>query len=694
TSCGTLAMIDSLNAFDWVCEVVGGKATFYSTTLKIHKGLRDLVTATAWRKAKVILREGSTPVAQSEELAWWSNAVEEAPALSIVAVLDGVDDDGAGPDRSFAPGTVLTFDGNASTGGYNINADRLTLVGLNSAVLSWAAGAGNNCSSATGEATGADRRCLIAAGSQKFIWLEGFYDGLDQADHGLLLVSTRFAGVKNFKASNTSAPALQISQSSYNTFANAVAHDSASDGVQLVDSSYNAFALFASYGNGRDGFRIGPNAPDTYLYLAFAQDNTGRGVFVQDSARFYIGLSNASRNDGVGLELSNSPESRAQLVGAQASGGAGVRVHTGSHDFSAYILTSAGNAGPGFWAESSDDMRLIGLQASSNQGTGALIESSSEPLVVGAVVANNQGAGLHLNSSLGATVSHVNAFSNSLSGVLIAADNSTLNQLLASNNGGSGLELTGSSAVLSQLHLAHNVVGVTLSGSSSNVFTRVLGVGNNGADCSVTGGVNPGLTAACANQGGSSATLVSGRSHVSSYLGKVTATDTFNGTNTNGTQAYARTNSWMSFITGPRHFGIDGGAFPDAAARGACSSGTCRIWDLRLSASDTQVLNRTGDGSSANGAFTPGAACPAYLSGNMTSVDQKSSPNVFLVNASERMEDGVGDEDGLCESAEACIASPNFGLYQGESLDTGGTCTFQDGGVTGVTLYRYSVNGR
>jgi hypothetical protein len=56
------------------------------------------------------------------------------------------------------------------------------------------------------------------------------------------------------------------------------------------------------------------------------------------------------------------------------------------------------------------------------------------------------------------------------------------------------------------------------------------------------------------------------------------------------------------------------------------------------------------------------------------------------------MLDGVGDDDGLCESGEACLYTPNFGAYQGHgSLET---CTFTGGTITGVTMYGYSTNGR
>jgi hypothetical protein len=72
---------------------------------------------------------------------------------------------------------------------------------------------------------------------------------------------------------------------------------------------------------------------------------------------------------------------------------------------------------------------------------------------------------------------------------------------------------------------------------------------------------------------------------------------------------------------------------------------------------------------------------------------QQPTPNVFLVHASEIVLDGVGDDDGLCESGEQCIFAPNIGYYQGEGDLHDEPCQFQDGTVTGVQLYGYSQNG-
>ncbi len=69
--------------------------------------------------------------------------------------------------------------------------------------------------------------------------------------------------------------------------------------------------------------------------------------------------------------------------------------------------------------------------------------------------------------------------------------------------------------------------------------------------------------------------------------------------------------------------------------------------------------------------------------------------NTYLINAIEIFEDSVGDDDGLCESNEDCIYSPNYGAYQGEGdYLSGGTCNFSDGSVSTVNMYAYPTSSQ
>jgi hypothetical protein len=81
-----------------------------------------------------------------------------------------------------------------------------------------------------------------------------------------------------------------------------------------------------------------------------------------------------------------------------------------------------------------------------------------------------------------------------------------------------------------------------------------------------------------------------------------------------------------------------------------------------------------------------GAPCPRTVDGDVAVTD--AIGNRFLVNALERLGDGRGDDDGLCESDEACVRSGYFGADQGwdDAIGTA-TCQLTDGVVRGVIMY-------
>jgi hypothetical protein len=65
----------------------------------------------------------------------------------------------------------------------------------------------------------------------------------------------------------------------------------------------------------------------------------------------------------------------------------------------------------------------------------------------------------------------------------------------------------------------------------------------------------------------------------------------------------------------------------------------------------------------------------------------------YLRNAVEIFDDGIGNDNGLCESGETCLFLRNNGSYQGHgNLVSAGT--FTNGTLTGITLLKYSSNGR
>ncbi|MCM2277941.1 MAG: hypothetical protein NDJ89_07670 [Oligoflexia bacterium] len=202
--------------------------------------------------------------------------------------------------------------------------------------------------------------------------------------------------------------------------------------------------------------------------------------------------------------------------------------------------------------------------------------------------------------------------------------------------------------------------------------------------CSMISSPSAGLDAGCANQGASDATLISG-SGAYAPVGKVFLDDTKNVSDVLGGAAFDSITDWLNFENPWRGWG------PDTTP--CQKGGSCRIWDYRLSSSDTYLRNTTGNGLSQNPSFEDGDPCPAPLDGNVVSTDQSASARTFLRNATEILGWGNGNNNGLCESGETCLYTPNFGAYQGEGDFTSKSCVFKNGIVTGVKIYAYPING-
>jgi hypothetical protein len=212
-----------------------------------------------------------------------------------------------------------------------------------------------------------------------------------------------------------------------------------------------------------------------------------------------------------------------------------------------------------------------------------------------------------------------------------------------------------------------------------------------------------------------------------SFVGPV-ANDTTSSIGPSGTATFASftlPEHWLARDSFPRVWQRDWTATPPSISlSGPCIGGNCDLVDWSLKLSDSVLKNRTGVGAgqSITGYTAPssGAACPSEISG--TEVLQTSTitgcsdssyttesactgaskiwypTQTFLKNAVEIIDstNAQNDHDGLCESNETCLYTPNFGAYQGHgSLQT---CTFSgtvsSTTIGGVTVYFYGTNGR
>lgn len=419
---------------------------------------------------------------------------------------------------------------------------------------------------------------------------------------------------------------------------------------------------------------------------------------------------------GVGVSLENVRMS--QLHGLTVTGGSdAVRLAASAFNrIESVESTEATGAGVVLSASSAGNL-LRGLRIGACGGDGVSLDGSAGNLlydvvvsacdrgivleaaddsVLGAIAVTNQvDEGIRMDDgSDGCVLADVNASNNGSHGIVLASNGAILLDITTVNNGGAGVYLNDSdNTAVSNLITVNNVQGLATDysvngfvrnvmssdngfgiqlGQGSNIrFTGTLTMGNNSFTCiinSATGLVND----TCANNGASDANLTEDTSAAPCLAGKAQS-DAVNDSDSGGVATFGAIDDWTHFAFAHRGWGKSASpAFPDGNHAGACTTGLCQIWDMSLVASDTLCR-----------------AVHALPSGsNVLLHDGRSA----VLDAVEIIGDGIGDDDLLCESDEACMASPNVGAYQGhgELVDAG---AFTDGVITGVTLLRYANNG-
>ncbi len=584
-SCNGITFGDNLGVFNWYCNDSADPIEFYTAGLKQDKGLADLInsTGTGWKNNYFAIsisgEDGDTEVAVTPNEAWWTNTVSVLPdSSSSVVTLNSA-------------GTIYTLPSSATSAGYNINANKIGVVTLGTNVLA-ANISTNNCSSGDGE-VGSGTKCLISAGSQNFLWLEGIFNGggsSNNASNVMLAWAVTHSVFRRlaFYNCNSTAKGLKLEGAtggSENNKIYQVRTANCNTGLSISNSKYNIFAGLTLNNSGYTAISISSGA-DYNIFSNFTLAGNDQGI----------------SNSGSGKYNTFSH---------------GTIVNNGGTNSSAVVLQK--------------EVTLVNI--------------------------------LGVNSDYG-----VNHYSSGTTGLLMS-------HLAFSNNRISGVKLSTTST-------NNSLQGPLLLGSNSTY------------NCEVDSSTNPGLTHdTCTSSGtnGSSdfpsnsggATLQLGVDATSSFVGKVTS-DQANNSNSSGTYSYASISDWLGFENRWRGWGKDGGTFPDVENKNCGSSEICRIWDFRLRSTDTYFLN-------INGAFAHASPCPNSASGGNDITDD--STNTFLKVAWEIMEDGMGDDDGLCESDEACIYSPNIGSYQGEGDFLSKVCSFSDGAISGVKMYAYPDNG-
>ncbi len=406
--------------------------------------------------------------------------------------------------------------------------------------------------------------------------------------------------------------------------------------------------------------------------LGSASEDRGIYLFRTRFSRVHgVRVSNA---DGYGVRVDESDSNVIDEVIA-INNDSGVTVSGGSHQVFSR-LTVANSADTGVYFVSGGGIASLNVFSdivSANNGFGLRLLTGGESNTFAHVTLTNNAIGLRENLS-----------------------RTSLHNCVAVNNN-TGLEASGAASTFSHLVAGYGNVGVRVVPPASDIrFLGVLVADKSGDDCQLAGGTNPGIDTDC-NPTDSSAFIKVGTMATPPQFGGAIAApgDAVNTSDADGTALGSSISDWSRFENRYRGWGLDGGAaFPSDLHRQEClAADTCRIWDWQLRSSDPILRNRTGNGQAENSPFVAGMSCPPEVHGDVVATDQQAPSNIYLLNAKEILLDHIGDEDGLCETDESCLYTPNFGAYQGHGVVSTVPCIFASGTVANVVMYAYATNG-
>lgn len=365
--------------------------------------------------------------------------------------------------------------------------------------------------------------------------------------------------------------------------------------------------------------------------------------------------------------------------------------------------------------------------AATNSDRGLVFDcAGSHTIASRLLIANNDGYGLQSVCNTDMTFTHVTTLNNADRGFLldrVSAQRAT--HILSANNANYGVRLFDAGAVeIAQMITVGNAgVGLNVEASELTLGGALITGDNTGPACELGAGGVGILDDTCTSDGaegstdygaasGSDAVYRTARSAQASIYGPVAFDDRTNPVDVAGLADPGRT--WWELSGPTRFFGRDG-AFPANGSRGACRGTGCRVWIMSVDLDGFAFLSAL-DGTSNWAGAIGDVVCPAQTRGDIVMTDTIQleilddgvgdddgrcdvaeachPPNTFLINAFELIEDHIGDDDGLCESNEACRYSPHIGRYQDgdDTMDRWDvTCEFDDGGgpVQGVIMYGF-----
>jgi hypothetical protein len=626
-SCADLALSDSLGAFEWQCnDTAEAQPFFFSTRLKAGKGLADLMNpsnGTTFAQNSVTLTKvstGCTLRTSPASTSWWSNTVLELPFI-------GTDTEATALSGE---GVIYTLRTSGTTNGFNLTSNKMAVVTLPGAKLSYHNSSDTNCNAQGELNSGAGlNRALICAGDRKFLWVEGSFDG----DSG--------GGVSATTGIFISGP-VAGSISSTHRIHNSTLVDFS--GEESSDSPHGIAAYYTQK----------LHISSVKIADLFSTTNWGGGGY-----------------SGVGLLGKDLTYSLVENLSVSYVGSWGVAFNNSAYN-SLQNLTLF-------------NARLFGILLSNTSVRNSFVGA----LIVGSTTGVNVGASSEFNTFHELTLA--NHSSSGAGAFHIAASNTTLTRsILENNQKGLGFGALSSGKVL-DLAVSGTAAGsplIDLTADSDGVeFGGTLFLDR--TDCSVDPDSTSQLNSNCEFGPGPTMVDYTSASFGGSFVG--VSTDSINDLEDGAGVADLISileSAWISFENQLRGWIRKGSlSLPDSNIFGALQSGDdAALFDFSLLTSETRIRSQNS--------VVADSSCPADVEFEDFNSNTFLLSARELVAYSATTGLPTGDFDGLCESNEKCVYSGNFGAYPGHGTVSSSSCNFSAvGSITGVTLHGYSSNG-
>lgn len=345
-----------------------------------------------------------------------------------------------------------------------------------------------------------------------------------------------------------------------------------------------------------------------------------------------------------------------------------------------------------------------------NQATGVNSSASTANYYYGIISAGNAANGVSFSSANDSSFMNATFVNNTGDGINPSSANSFFLNLASVNNGTAGVSgAPFSNPTMENISCISNQFGFNLSGGGNFYGRGMIRLSNNTSNCQSGAGYVGGISSGgcpLSNPSDSISTLSTGSVSASTFAGVPTSsiTDSTNASFSSGSASYSVSLDWLNFSNFFRAAMKPAASFPLASAQGNCSSGSCSVWDFSLKSTDTTLRNAniTGGGSGCPAANTmfahiwsasSQAACNGVIGASYNGTNCIST---VLRNSVELLNDGVGNDNGLCEANEDCLLTPNIGAYQGHGNIVAASSASSgcvDVTSQGIKLYQYESNG-